>query len=120
MSNFNELYAIDPVARRLPNGTSGLREMHDAADVLVPGRRVRIAGQVASTMHVVAVDPRRSLVAIMKDGHSTHMNSMEGSRYGTSRYLVFKYLTRASGNEVRVILPYTPLFAFPLKAGAGR
>ena len=54
----------------------------------------------------------------MEDGHSVHMNAHDGSRYFSSQIMVFRYRTETVGNEVHVILPYTPLFRFPLKEGA--
>lgn len=54
----------------------------------------------------------------MEDGHSVHMNSIEGSRYFSSQILVYRYRTEVVGNEVHVILPFERLFQFPLKEGA--
>jgi len=119
MSNFNQLFGVDPVLRKQEDGHFSHATLKDIDSVLVVGRMVRIEGMSVTTMHVVAVDRARRLVAIMEDGHSTHMNSIEGSLYSTSENKVYKYLERIVGNQVHVILPYSPLFKFPLREGAG-
>jgi hypothetical protein len=118
MSHWSKLVAHDPVARLNQHGNTIRGWFQDIDDVLIPGRKVRREGISATTMHVISVDRERSLVAIMEDGHSVHMNSHDGSRYFSSQIMVFRYRTETVGNEVHVIVPYTALFRFPLKEGA--
>lgn len=119
MSNWNKLYAHDPVLKRSRHGYGIKSIMHDIEDVLVPGRKVLRDGIAATELHVISVDKERRIVALMEDGHSVHMNAMTGSRYFTTKILVYRYRTETVGNEVHVILPYNTLFQFPLKEGAG-
>jgi hypothetical protein len=118
MSNWNKLVAHDPVSRRNKHGNVVRGWLYDIDDILRPGRKVLREGIGATTLHVISVDKERSLVAIMEDGHSIHMNAMTGSRYFTSQILVYRYRTQVVGNEVHVILPYDRIFEFPLKEGA--
>lgn len=118
MSHWTKLVAHDPVALRNEYGNIIRGWFQDIDDVLRPGRKVRRDGISATILHVISVDRERGLVAIMEDGHSVHMNSHDGSRYFSSQIMVFRYRTETVGNEVHVILPYTPLFRFPLKEGA--
>ncbi|MCV9964008.1 hypothetical protein OIU34_19190 [Pararhizobium sp. BT-229] len=118
MSNWSKLVAHDPVSRRNKHGNTVRGWFHDIDDVLQPGRKVLREGISATTLHIISVDRERNLVAIMEDGHSVHMNSIEGSRYFSSQILVYRYRTEVVGNEVHVILPFERLFQFPLKEGA--
>nr|WP_250808215.1 hypothetical protein [Neorhizobium tomejilense] len=119
MSNWNKLIGIDPVKRLNKYGHAIESRLYDIDDLLVIGRRVLRDGISATTLHVVGFDKERSLVALMEDGHSVHMNSHAGSSYFTSQIMVFRYRTEVVGNQVHMILPYSRLFQFPLKEGAG-
>jgi hypothetical protein len=119
MSNWNKLIGIDPVRPVNKYGHAIESRLLDIDELLVIGRRVLRDGISATTLHVVGVDRERNLVALMEDGHSVHMNSIAGSSYFTSQIMIFRYITEVVGNEVHVILPYSPLFKFPLKEGAG-
>jgi hypothetical protein len=119
MSNWSKLVALDPVVRRNEYARTFNVWFHDIEEVLKPGRRVLREGVSATDLYVISVDRERNIVALMEDGHSVHMNSIEGSRYFTSKILVYRYKTEVVGNEIHVILPFERLFQFPLKEGAG-
>ncbi|MBY3432959.1 hypothetical protein HFN89_02045 [Rhizobium laguerreae] len=119
MSNWSKLVAHDPVLRRNEYGRFVRGWFHDIEEVLKPGRKVLRDGVSATVLHVISVDRVRNIVALMEDGHSVHMNSIEGSRYFTTKILVYRYTTEVVGNEIHVQLPFERLFQFPLKEGAG-
>jgi hypothetical protein len=113
------LIGVDPVGTK--KGWHPVRhaEHRDIADVLVPGRRVKLEGTVVTTRHVASVDRERRLVAILEDGYSHYMDRMAGSRHVGTNVKVYRYEEVKAGNEVHVSVYFAPVLAFNLKEGTG-
>lgn len=118
MSNWMTLIGVDPVGK--DNGRHPVRhaEFRDIADVLMPGRRVKLDGTVTTIMHVASVDRERKLVAILEDGFSHYMGRLSGSRHIGTNVKVFRYEEVVRGNEVHVSVYFSPVLKFNLKEAA--